>query len=372
LEKLEGCEIRIYDPDFNWIDVVRMPESVQFSRDIHGAGQFEIHIHPETPGAVSLCQRDNIIMIDGRSDITGIIRSFALSDGVDKQEFAIYGETGAGFFRQRVCVPPTNSQVYGSDGFDKMNANAETVLKHYVNRNIVNPYDISRKIPHFEILVNKNRGAVIEWQARYTVLLEEISAISKLANIGFKVYADFNAKKWFFDVLNGTDRTTAQNVLSPVKFTMEYQNVASYSFTEDYGNFRNMGYAGGKGDGADRAIVLLGGANKGRSRYETFLECSGAENNTELTQLGTQLLSEMESVVNVEAAALPRVFEFEKDYFLGDLVTLCLNRVNLEIPVKVTAVKEVWERSSGHKMEMRFGEKLPDIYNSLQKKTLVN
>jgi len=370
-ENLEGCEIRIYNADFEWIDVVRMPQSVQFARDIYGAGNFEIHIHPESPGALSLCGRGNIIMIDGRQDITGVVRNFSLSDSVQNSDFIIYGETGAGFFRQRVCVPPTNVQVPLSDGFDKITSNAESVLKHYVNRNVVNPYDISRKIENFSIAVNKNRGQAIQWQARYTELLEELSAIGEQAQTGFKVTADVIGKKWIFDVLEGTDRTRQQSVLSPVTFTMEFQNVAEYSYTEDYSEFRNMGYAGGKGDAAARQIAVINGTKTGRNRYETFLDCSGAENTTELNQLGKQLLGEMTASTNIEASALPRVFEFEKDYFLGDIVTLALKRFDMEIPVRVTAVKEIWERQSGHKMELRFGEKLPDIFSVLTQRKLV-
>ena len=36
------CEVRIYDPDFTWINVSVRAESVQFTRDLFGVGRFEI------------------------------------------------------------------------------------------------------------------------------------------------------------------------------------------------------------------------------------------------------------------------------------------------------------------------------------------
>jgi len=368
---MEGVEIRIYDADFNWVDVARMPESVQFCRDIYGAGQFEIHIHPDKPGAASLCGRGNIIMIDGRPDVSGIVRNFSIAESAEKTEYVIYGETGAGFLKQRLCVPPTNTQAPGSEGFDRCGGDAESVIKHYVERNVTNPFDKNRKIHNFVIAANKNRGAAVQWQARYSELLEELAAIGASTGMGFWVYADIQGKRWIFDVIEGADRTRGQSVLSPVSFNMEYQNVAGYEYTEDYSNFRNTGYIGGKGDAAEREVAVLGDSNAGRDRFETFIDCGGAADTDELNDLGSQKLSEMEAVKNVEASALPRVFIFEEDYFIGDTVSLYLTRLGLEIPAKVTAVNEIWERESGYKTEIRFGERLPNIFSVLQKKDVV-
>ena len=68
------CEIRVYDPDFNWISEVTLAESVQFTRDLYGPGAWEIHIHPDKRGALELARRGSILMINGDPRLTGIVR----------------------------------------------------------------------------------------------------------------------------------------------------------------------------------------------------------------------------------------------------------------------------------------------------------
>ena len=79
----------------------------------------------------------------------------------------------------------------------------------------------------------------------------------------------------------------------------------------------------------------------------------------------------MSPIKNVKASALPRAYTFGKDYFLGDLVTLRISRLGLEISTPVTAVSDIWERQSGHKTEIRFGERLPNIFTANLRKDLV-
>ena len=81
-------------------------------------------------------------------------------------------------------------------------------MKHYVKRNCL---DIAgMEIPELLIAPNKNRGSNIKWQSRYKNLDEELEGISRLTNIGWHIYLDFNLKKWIFDIYNGRNFSVTQ------------------------------------------------------------------------------------------------------------------------------------------------------------------
>ena len=364
---MDNCEIRIYDADFNWIAVANMMESVQFERYLYGSGMFEIHIHQDKAGASELIQRGNIIVIDGKPEKSGIIRSFKYIETRGQAEFVIYGETGNGFLGQRLIVPPSNPQISNSNGWDKINGNAESVLKHYVERNILNPFDAKRKFENFTIAENLNRGNILDWQARYSILLDELETIGIQCGMGFQVYADVPNKQWIFDVIEGCNRSTDQHELSPVSFNIEYQNVSGYEYVEDYTEHRSTGYAGGRGENENRQFYIVGANAEGRDRHEIFINCSNAANTSELKAFAEQKMIEHIPSKTIEASALPKAFIYEKDYFLDDSINLYISRLNLDITEKVTSSKEIWERTSGYKTEIRFGEKLPNIFSVMLK-----
>ena len=368
---MDICEIRIFDKDFNWLAVCKLAESVQFERDLYGAGRFEIHIHPDQKGAAELARRGNIIVINGDPHKSGIIRDFYIEGNRQAEKFVIYGETGNGLLGQRIVVPPTTAQVPGSLGWDRVSGDAETVLKHYVGRNLSAPFDVKRRINNLVVAANLNRGVSFPWQARYTPLIDELQSIGLYAEMGFEIYADFANRRWMFDVIHGADRTRAQDILSPVSFNMEYQNVDSYKYTESYANFRNTGYAGGGGTDESRLIYILGAGSEDVDRWETFLDCGNAANITELMYYGNQRLAAYTEAKTVDVNTLPRVFTFGKDYFLGDLVTVYINRIGLSLDTRITGAREIWERQSGYKTEIRFGEKVPNLFTILKKREVI-
>jgi hypothetical protein len=363
-----NCEVRIYDKSLNWINVVLNAESVQYSKELYDIGKAEFHIHPDSSGAFDLATRGAAFIINGDGRKSGIIRDFNLEETRTGAQFVIYGDTGNGITKQRLTVPPTAQEDPAALGWDKINADAETVIKHYASKNLTAAYNLNRNIPNLIIAPNQNRGAVFPWKSRYFVLSDELNKICSHAEIGYEIAADPVNKVWTFDVIEGTDRTTEQQEVSPVIFRMEYQNVDGYRYIEDYSNYRSTGYAGGAGAEENRLIYITGGDVSGIDRIETFLDCASAANITELIYYANQRMTGFNAVKTVESGALPGVFIYGKDFYLGDLVTVYISRLNIAINARITGVKEIWERSRGYTREIRFGGKVPNIFNILEMK----
>lgn len=362
------CEIRIYDKDFNWIGAVKNAESVQFIRSHYGIGSFEIHMHPDKAYADKLCQRGNFILINGNMEKFGVIRNFTLTEGREGVDLAIYGDTGKGFVKQRIAIPPTKAENPTAYGWDRVTGKAETVIKHYLRRNITNATSAGRNIPFIELAEDLNRGVNAVWQARYQPLNEVIKEIAEKYDIGWKAVLDYPRKKIIYDVNIGVDRTLSQTDVSPVTFKLEYKNIGSYIYTEDFINYRTTGICGGGGEDENRLIYTLGTEYEGVDRFEEFIDCGSTENISELTYYGQQKLSEFKYIKSIEADALPRAFIFEEDFFLGDKVSVYINRIERFIETRVTEVTEIWERQTGYKYEIKFGYELPNVFTVLKTK----
>jgi len=365
------CEIRVYDPDFNWIGEVTQAESVQFTRDIFGAGGFEIHLHPDKTGALDLSRRGNIIMIGGDPHLTGVVRQMSVSEARGQAELVIYGDTGNGFAAQRITVPPTEAQVPGALGWDRVSGPAETVLKHYAAMHMATAYDANRNIPHLMIAADQKRGKVFPWQCRFSALAQELTNIGNYGGMGYETYADAAGKKWVFEVIPGTDRGFSNGKVSPVMFRVEYRNLYDYQYTEDYKNFRNTGYAGGAGEDEQRLLYTLGAGNAGYGRWETFLDYGGAESVSDLTVIGGQKLNTFAEAQNLNATLAPKTFVYGRDFFLGDTVSLYLYRLCLKADCRLTGVKEIWERPGGHTVQAVFGNRLPNFYTMFDRQATV-
>lgn len=267
--------------------------------------------------------------------------------------------------KQFITVPPNQQQVPTAYGWDKITASAETVIKHFAGMNTITPYDANRKVDHLTMATSKDRGINIPWRSRFSKLDEELYNIGAYTEVGYKIYADVNNNKWIFDTVHGTDRTKSQTIVDPVFFNLEYQNVESYKYAEDRQNFKNVGYAGGQGEDEKRLIYVIGAENKGLQRHEIFLDCGSAADITELIYYGSQKLSEYQEVKSIEASTLPRVFQFEKDYFLGDKVSVYISRLGLKLDTQITSVTEIWERATGYRADIRFGARLPNLFSVL-------
>jgi hypothetical protein len=365
------CSIRIYDRNFNWLNETSLAESVSFTRELYDAGHFEIHIHPDKEAANDLIREGNIVIINRDGNKAGIIRDFQLTEGRNGREFVIYGDMANGLTRTRITVPPTEAQRPGSLGWDRIRGHAETVIKHYAAINMTKPFNENRVIPRLYMADDLRRGMILPWQTRYEPLNEALANICHFAEMGYRISASAENAHWLFDVIPGTDRTQTQETVSPVTFRMEYNNIDNYRYAENRQNYRNAGYAGGQGEDENRLIYILNDKSTGLDRREVFLDCGNANNIDELIYYGNQRLADFYEAKTIEASALPFTFIFEKDYFLGDIVTVIISRLNLTVETRITAIRETWERNAGHTVEARFGERLPNLFTILQKTEVI-
>lgn len=385
--------IRVYSDDLRLLTETDNYISLQFTPRFYEAGEFEIHINQYIEGAEHF-QKGNYIVLDKQGDKAMVIRHREVSldsNGKASENWKITGVTLDGILDQRVTIPPEHTS------HDRKKGNAETVMKHYVERHFVNPDDPERKIDFLEIAPNKNRGSQIDWESRFSNVGEEITSISKLANIGWAIYADMERRKWLFDVIEPRDVTQDNPTgLQPVFFSPDYQTIKNQQFVDSNINYRNVGYVGGQGEGTERKIVKIGEA-KGIHLHEVFIdardvggtleteegeeiELTPEEEEAILIERGEQKMKEFETMFYLEAQiltpsirnvtndfAMSTPFEYEVDFRLGDIVQVFNKTWNITMDAPITEIKEIHE-SGGFILEATFGEARPTLIQKIKRK----
>lgn len=347
--------VRILDTDFNLLGEIDNYESLQLTRRFYRAGEFEMHIQLGKQHADQLLH-DRVICINNQPHKAALISHREITqDDKGIETLVVRGPTLAGVLDRRITL---------AESYDRTRGPAESVMKHYVNNHLVNGayatgMHADRHLPVLALAPDLRRGKETPWQTRCEQLDQVVQAIAEWCDIGWLVRLDFDTKKWVFDVIEGRNLTAGQSELPRVIFSHEFDNIQSQQYVDSLLQYKNVGYAGGKGEDEDRLMQMVGSAS-GLNRREVFLDCSGAEDADELTDIGEQKLSELKRIQTYSGMILDtHSFKYETDWDLGDVVTLQNKRWGLTMDARITEVREIYEPAS--KIEIVLGNEIPTI-----------
>lgn len=361
---MKNVPIRIIDSGFNLLGEIDNYESLIFIRRFYKIGEFELHININKSNVDKL-QEDNLIILGNDCKKVGVIRhrEIQLNDqGESTEELLIRGYTLKGILQRRLIVPPVGQ------GYDNAEGSIEAIMKQFVNNNVVNPTDASRKINQVVIANNQNRGKQDKWRSRFEVLSDKLEEIGTYAEMGWDIWLDTENRKWIFDVVEGRNLTVNQDALPPVIFSIEFDNVKGQTYVDSAISYSNVGYAGGKGEEEDRLIQQIGEAS-GLERIEIFLDCSSAEDIDELKNIGQQKLSEYKRIQTFESQIVDfGSFIYLQDWDIGDIVTAQNRKWGVTLDSRVVEVKEIYE-VDGLQLEATFGSNIPTILDKIKQMT---
>ena len=399
--------IRIFTPDIDLLAEISNYEFLSALRSWSGIGDLELRINRYKQYTNTL-QKGNIIVVGKDKHKAYIIfhRAIALDEaGKATENWLIKALELKVVTGERLTLPPSHT------AYDSRSASAETVMKHYVNGNIINPTDINRKIPQLLLAPDLNRGPHVIWQSRFKNLAEDLAEISLVSGISWGARVDYDLRKWIFDVSEGRDLTVNQDVHSPVIFSPQFDNIKNMQYVESDLNYKNTAYIAGQGEGVERRVVVLGQAS-GLARKELFVDArdvseeadvEGAEPLprppqeiiTDLINRGEQKLAEMIQEVFLEAQIMTPTksvnikkeisfltqfqinekinvteefassFVYEQDYDLGDIVTIQNKDWGVTLDARITEIKEIYE-PSGFQLEATFGNSRPTLISKIK------
>lgn len=381
--------LRIIDLNFNLIDEITKYESLQLTRKWHEIGEIELKINRYIRG-VNQLTKDRIIFPNNQLHKVYQIkhREIELDEkGKETENWIIKAKPLKSWLTQRLILPPDGKSN------DVINDNAETVMKHYVDLCAVNPVDVKRKIPNLVIAPDQKRGDVINRSARFDVLSDEMTTISQLSGLGWNISVDIKNKQFVFDVVEGVNRVATQRDNPPVIFSPEFNSLKSMGYTESYLDYKNMAYIAGQGEGVVRRVITIGDTASGLDRYELFVDARDVEEVTQedgtdesgmpttvdvprpvadieadLRDRGNEKLDEHKQEIYMEGQILTKSpFVYERDWDLGDMVTIQNKDWGITMDARITEIKEIYEAENPKRIEVVFDKDKPTFMNLIKR-----
>lgn len=349
--------IRIFTPSLDFLGEIDDYRSLQFERKSKESGQFEIQINLNKENTEHL-KEDNLIYLNDHR--VGIIRKREIKRD-ELENLIIKGYELKSILSRRITIPPTGQ------AYDTVRGPIETLMKHYVLENAVNPTDSTRMIPNLVIAEDLGRGPEVDHSSRYKQLDQELANLST-DEIGWEIYVDLENRKYIFDVIAGKNRTVNQTIHPPVIFSIDFDNIKNQTFVESTMDYKNTAYVGGQGEGEQRAIAEVGTNASGFDRIETFVDARDVEDDALLSIRGAAKLKEFEKVVSFESEILTNgPFVYRQDWDLGDAVTVQDNKLNLTMDTPIPAITEFYEEN-GFSVDATFGKVVPTILDKYNQK----
>lgn len=378
--------IRIIDTDFNLYGEIDNYESLQIIRSWHNLGNLEMRIN-RYKEHVDKLQRNRILFPYNHLNKGYIIRHKEIEldeRGKETENWIIRALPLKSWASQRLTYPTQNKMT------DDVHDNAESVIFHYVNNNMVNPSDNDRKIPNLVLAENKNRGDKLKWSTRYEVLAEVIEEISLISGLGWNIEIDYENKQFLFVINEGNDLTTNQSELPPAIFSPEFGTLGQMSYMESDLNYKNFAIVEGpnKHDQDDipeeereKFVTEIGHAD-GYNRYEMLINANVDTDEdvnderqprpeidiiADMEEDGRNELKENEQEIYVEGQSLTKsILIYEQDYNLGDIVTLQNKDWGVKMDARITEVKEIYEPNR-YEIDLTFDNSFPTLIDKIRR-----
>ncbi len=122
----------------------------------------------------------------------------------------------------------------------------------------------------------------------------------------------------------------------------------------------------GQGEGAERIIVMVGNDAVGLDKHIIFVDARDIESSADLMQRGELKLSEHKRTNSFQSEILlSGPFQYQKDWNVGDIVTVQNKDWNITMDTRITEVEEIYE-AGGLKLSVTFGESIPTLTQKLK------
>lgn len=230
------------------LGVVDTYKSFLWKTAYNGVGSFELRCPIKY---IELLQTDRLIQCTADLKHNGIIEHIIkLTEDDGSETLTVNGRMAEVLLERRICK--------GAYKFESMQP--AQICSSLITSNAIS----NRPIQNLTIgsIVNADEG-VISYSGSNESLLSEVQKICKIANLGFRLYANTETKRLICDIYKGVNRTSAHNTVTHIS-----ENNASNSLNN---GFFSSGTSGWVEHGNSRGFDFV--AQKYRSDYP--LKASG-------------------------------------------------------------------------------------------------
>lgn len=357
--------IHILDTQLRMIGEIATYKSLRLRRKFRDVGDFEMVLSINHAMADRIA-RDRILCPVGHPEKAMIVEEVTRAEGADT--LTAKGYTLSGILRRRVCIPPAASE--GTYGYDRIISDAESVMRHYVENNLISPESGARRIECVALEAeNGHRGMQgVPWSTRFEQLDALLASIGTYTDSGFAIVPDFETKKLVFTYLPGRDMTGAAGG-KRVTFGVHMGNVTGTTTTENAQQAKNAAIVGGAGEDENRMILSVSPHGEmGIDRREMFVDAGSLSDAQEIAREGNRRLAEraVAQAIRADVINTPSC-RYGEHWDLGDLVTVVARGAKMN--ARITQVQESHEAGRAVRIEATFGDPAGGIEKLLAERT---
>jgi len=386
--QIENLRIAVYEmtnEKFENIGEINQLESLMWPKNYSGYSQIKLTA-PITDENKEFFKKGRVLwrVGDNTAAIIEIINSSVKDDG--SKVFEIKGRTLECLLEKRIVW-----NVYQAN-----NLEVSKIIENLVNQNCVSPFEEKRKIPRMTIspYISSGESKKDSYQKTGGTVYEAISDLVQEAGMGFEIQFVPDLESLIFRVYKGKNRTINQNDVDAIVFSDDTDDILTSSYEMNSTGYKNVAKVAGEGEGSLRTYVNVEDSitdEKGekvkptgllrdemfidaRDLQSTYTDDDGNEKTlSTLEYLGTLIhrgeekLSENAVIENFECdlRMYGAQFEFDKDYFLGDIVTFVDTALGITIDARITAVED--DYSDEHKKIFTFGYGYPSLIQKIKR-----
>lgn len=318
--------------------------SLLWDIEYYKCGSFEVYI-AASPRNIEIFQTGRIIGRDDDSQHFGLIESVQIDTNAENGDYLTVRGRFLMCLLERRIIYPTLS-------FTALTAYSG-IVRTAITQNAIN--SAGRKIPGLSL--GDISGAcweqTVKLQVSYANLMEWVYTICEkiggTANI--RLVKDIGETyKMLLDLSEGTDRSVMQEDNPHIVFSDAYSNLLSFSYAEDAAIQRNFAYilGHGEGDARKRTTYYIQYEPTYLDRYEVYVDADDISEEQQidgqsvpipeeeyielLKTRGSERLVQPKTVSESEIAAHNTQYVYNKDYAVGDYVTVQHRRFGMIQP----------------------------------------
>lgn len=352
-------DIYVRDRNLKIIDLIDDAQSVIWTTRFYECGDFELYMIANEKNLNKV--RQGYFLTREDDDAIMVIEHINIKTNIEDGNYLTVSGRCVESLLERRCM------VYHKASSSMQNSSLIHALFTMVLNDMHDTNDSHRIISiianddkYFKDILPKDKSTVkinhYNYLGNYLDTLLSICKAEKYG-LGFKLDKINGEPKLFLAAFKGVDRSSGQTELPRVIFSNEYSNLLNSNYDKNSADFKNCAIVFGEGEGYDRKMTQAWHDENNKSSdldlYEMFVDArdisskgegdttlSDEDYRTLLINRGKEKLSEQNIIEEFDGEVAPDInYEYKKDYFLGDVVTI-ENEYGISQTVRITAITE--------------------------------
>lgn len=332
-------KLLVLTPDKVPAGEARSRKSLQWREAYAGSGEAKL-VCAATPNNLGILQEGSILQLSDRPESLAVILAVKTENVKGKATMTVRAKPTACRLADRVLMHTREID------------NAEAGMLSMASDNL-------RGLP-LAVAPAKGLSETYGGQISWGSVLEAEEKVAEFTGLGFRVVADGSFAETF-EVYRGKDRTDPESADYVGYFSDSAKMLSNVSFETDISELRNAAVVAGEGEGPDRVVVEVDESAGGEKR-ELFVDASDIQSTykdqagTEHTMTageyqealrarGREKLAETRKGIQLSAEISQTNLLYGRDYGLGDILPLKIEKYGLSANVRLTEATLIYEQA---------------------------